>query len=394
MQHANTSGAVVPFDRDDLPAAREEYSDAIRMWCVNRSLSDALSREEIAALPKFDRVDAQRKALILNLIHYFRTHERADVAPGVAVIVHLLSDNDKGASTVSQAVMAKMFARSPSSIADAHRRLKDAEIIVTTRGRYSSTHPVIPRVVTQKSNHLAWLVTAASEAGKPSNLLEGPENCQLSGQTGELKQTSGRTRELKMLNPPVEPVSILRPDPMQIHYSNSKEVRALREGHFGKAAAAIAATFAAALPAAAAPAHTAEQIMPGAAECWQNPKAQMAAALNPMEARAQKQVWITPSGGLEIAGEFKAEMQRTFPLVDMPSALAAACPNVKPERGAMEAFQAIRRQFGYMQQDAAAREKRSASYRKPASASSDDISQYPAAVQERIRAARAAKGLA
>jgi hypothetical protein len=119
----------------------------------------------------------------------------------------------------------------------------------------------------------------------------------------------------------------------------------------------------------------------------------MAAALNHMEARAQKQVWITPSGGLEIAGEFKDEMQRMFPLVDMASALAAACPNVKPERGAMEAFQAIRRQFGYMQQDAAGKEKRAAAYRKPQPSGGDDISQYPAAVQERILAARAAKGL-
>ena len=221
MSYVTGTGAVVPFNRDDLPSVREEYSEAIRTWCVNRQLSDALSREEIAALPKFDRVDAQRKALILNLIHYFRTHERADVAPGVAVIVHLLSDNDKGAATVSQAVMGKLFNRSPSSIADAHRRLKEAEIIVTSRGRYSASHPIIPRAVTQKSNHLAWLVTAAADATKPTNLPDSPENCQLSGQPGELKELSGQPHELAVVNSPVEDVSILRSAPMQLHYKNS-----------------------------------------------------------------------------------------------------------------------------------------------------------------------------
>src|SRR5690606_21582768 len=214
-----------PFDRDK-EASREEYTNAIRMWCTDRKLTDALSREEIAGMQRIDRMDAQRKALILNLIHYFRTHERADVAPGVAVIIHLMSDNDKGASTVSQATMAKLFNRSASSIADANRRLKEDEIIVAGRGRYPMTYPVIPRAVARSYNHLAWLLSAAADTSdKPFNLPAPPENCQSSGPAGELKQEPTQSpdgsSELNSVNPPVDGNSILRPDPIQLHYRNS-----------------------------------------------------------------------------------------------------------------------------------------------------------------------------
>jgi hypothetical protein len=253
----NTSpaiGSVVPFERN--APEREEYEQAVRLWCLDRNLSEALSREEIAGMQRLDRMDVQRKALILNLIHYFRKHERADVAPGVAVIIHLMSDNDKGASTVSQATMAKLFNRSGSSIADAHRRLKEDEIIIAGRGRYPMTVPVIPRAVARSYNHLAWLLSAAADTSdKPLNLPVPSEDCQSSGPVNGLKQSLGGSCELRSVNLPVEGVSIFRPDPIQIQSRNSKEdtldVRDARS--LTKAVALGIAAATASLPAAAAP---------------------------------------------------------------------------------------------------------------------------------------------
>lgn len=94
------------------------------------------------------------------------------------------------------------------------------------------------------------------------------------------------------------------------------------------------------------------------AECWKTPKGMMAAGTNTDEARAQRHVWLTPLGSVEISEEMRAEMAKVFPLVDPASALAAAAPNVRPEKGATACLANVRRQFGYMQQDAVGRERR------------------------------------
>jgi hypothetical protein len=130
----------------------------------------------------------------------------------------------------------------------------------------------------------------------------------------------------------------------------------LTKGPLGKLAVSIAAGFTVATPAAAAagpPAMPpAEQVQQASAECWQTPRAQQAAALDGYERRAQRQVWITPTGMVEVAGDFKTELAETFPLVDLASGLAASGPNIKRDRSALDAMTAVRRQFGYMQQDA------------------------------------------
>ena len=131
-----------------------------------------------------------------------------------------------------------------------------------------------------------------------------------------------------------------------------------REGAFGKVAASILVGASVLTPIQAAAAHPVEQVMQGPAECWLGPKAAMAAGVSKQEADAQKQVWVTTTGGLEIAGAFKTEMERTFPLVDLTSALAAACVNVKIDSGAWNAMQVVRRQFGFMQQEALKDERR------------------------------------
>lgn len=138
--------------------------------------------------------------------------------------------------------------------------------------------------------------------------------------------------------------------------------RSPAESALGKVAAAVAATFAAAMPAAAAH-HPVEQVMDAPAECWQTPKAKMEAGTNAMHAKLQRQIWQTPSGLVEVAGAFRDELERTYPLVDLKCGLATAAVNVRPESGVVNCAQVIHRAFGFMQQDAARRQKSATSYR-------------------------------
>jgi hypothetical protein len=166
-----------------------------------------------------------------------------------------------------------------------------------------------------------------------------------------------------------------------------------REGSIGKVASLVAAGMTAMAPlAAAAQPHPVEQVMQDVAECWQNQKARMAAELSRYEKQAQREIWITPTRSVEVAGEFRSELVRTFPLVDLVCGLAAAAPNAAKETRAIDAMTVVRRQFAYLQNDNAGKEKRAASYRKPQPGSDDDLAQYPPEVRARILAARAAKG--
>jgi hypothetical protein len=252
MLGTQMTGEVIPFEN---PAAvkKEEFTEAIRLWRQTRDLSEALSRDEIGSLQGFDRVDALRKSIIENLARYYRAHERADVAPGVLVLQTLLCDNDRGASTISQPTLAKFFNRSISSIADAQRRLRDDGLTVSSRGRYAETYPVIPRAMTMGRNHLTWLVGSVCDDQKPSNLLTGPDDCQSTGPVRGLtaggNQSSGQAHGLKTVNHPVEPTSIIRPDPIQLHSKNSNT-------KLHRAASVVAAGIATAigaLPVAASP---------------------------------------------------------------------------------------------------------------------------------------------
>ena len=128
---------------------------------------------------------------------------------------------------------------------------------------------------------------------------------------------------------------------------------------FAKIASAVAAGITASItPAAAAPPHPSEQVLHAPAECWQTPKAQMAAATSVEEATAQRHIWLTPLGSVEISRAFREEMTKVFPLVDPAAALAAAAPNVRSDKGAVNCLANARRQFGFMQQDAGDRERR------------------------------------
>jgi hypothetical protein len=345
---------VIQFERGG--ASREETEEAVRLWRRTRATAEVLSREEVGAMDWKRRMDAQRKALILALVEYYRNHERADVAPGVLAIITILSDNDRGCATISQPTLARMLGRSESSIRDAQKRLKDDGLIIMGRGRFAGTSPVIPRFVADHYNHVAWMVGALSEADKPLNLPAPQADCQSGRLPGGLNNTAYGSGGMKLLNPPDEDVSIRRGGARQVLSTNSEEEDSPRGASVARIAVAIAAgAVAMATPLAAEP-HPTEQVAESTAECWQTPKAQMAAAMSAAEARAQKQIWVTATGLVEAAGEFRAELEREYPLVDLKCGLAASAPNVKPDRGVIDCMQAVRRQFGFMQQDAKRRE--------------------------------------
>lgn len=359
---------IISFsERSNVPSVpREEYVGAIQLWCQTRNAADALSREEIGALQKFDRVDALRKGAILMLAQYYRKHERADVAPGVAVVIAMLSDNDQGASRISQQTLADLFGRSRTAISDAQSRLRNDGLIVTKGGRYASTYPVIPRAVTKSYNHMVWMIEAVCTQDANLNCQAGLDNCQLSGGSLQLDQMPVGPLQLESVNCQDEPVSIAKPD---LHYF-TKDNSLERKGEtpnrvMGKVAAAVAVAMTAApMPLAAQP-HPIEHVQQDVAECWQTPKTRMMAGLNINELRAQRQVWMTANGLLEATGEFRAELEREYPAVSVKLGLTAAATNVNPEHGALTAMKTIRRQFAYMQTDAEGKQKRAEAYKKP-----------------------------
>jgi len=162
------------------------------------------------------------------------------------------------------------------------------------------------------------------------------------------------------------------------------------EAGFGKMVAAVAgALVATALPAAAAPHHPVEQVQQTVAECWQNPKARMDAGLNINEMRAQKQVWQTGTGLLEVTGDFKSELEHTYPLVDLKMGLAVAAAHVQPNLGALRMMLKIRERFAYLQSAAAEKQRRDAAFKKPVASPEDRPAGMPDKLWAEVLAKRA-----
>lgn len=198
----SASAQIIPIDRESrLPAEKAEYVAAIQLWCQTRNVADSLSRAEIGALKALDRIDAQRKAIIIHLAHYYRKHTRVDPAPAIAVITALMTDNDRGTCTVSQETFGRLLGRSKTSIRDAQKRLKDDGIIVMGRGRYAGSHPIIPRAVTSGYNHMTWLIGALCDEEKSINVPGGLAVCQSAGEPCGLNQSAGEPCGLDDFNP-------------------------------------------------------------------------------------------------------------------------------------------------------------------------------------------------
>lgn len=154
-----------------------------------------------------------------------------------------------------------------------------------------------------------------------------------------------------------------------------------------KVAAAVLAGLAGSVPAAAAPAEPPAIVQPAPEipECWSTPKARQAAFLRPAEARAQREVLITPDGRLEATGAFRSELEATFPLVDVVQGLLASAVNVRPYMTAIEVMQTVRRQFVYLQGDAKRRADRDKAISALHAAKSPQAERVPASYDENGR---------
>jgi len=145
--------------RQRSAVSRDEFVDAINSWIAHKRKEDALTKDELAGMGAFDRLDVLRKGLILSLSQYYKDHRRADVIPGVLTIITIMSDNDTGECGMSHATMAALFYRTRTTIADAISRLKKDGLISSIKGK-SGAHPMIPRVFAAEYNHVVWLIDA------------------------------------------------------------------------------------------------------------------------------------------------------------------------------------------------------------------------------------------
>jgi hypothetical protein len=290
------------------------------------------------------------------------------------LIVELLSRPDDWEITVTNIIKS-----SPAGRDKVYRMLQEAEKFGHLAGRQArgfdgkmqkqryavSDDPRLLAAATE-----LWLLESEAQPfpENPDTVIPFPEKPEavklkkaVAAQSTSGKTVSGEPLPEKPL--PAEPL------PANPTHTNKRYIQTTQEtkggdGSIVKVAAAVASTFTTILPLAAI-AHPIEQVIDAPAECWQTPKARMAAGMNPMEAKLQRQVWVTSNGRIEVAGDFKAELEREFPLVDLKCGLSTSGPNVHTDRGAIQCAQTIRREFGFMQQREKKTAERAEQWEKP-----------------------------
>jgi hypothetical protein len=176
---------------------QEDFTAAIVAWTKTkrqeRDATDALTQDEIGKMKAFDRVDAFRKSLILNMSMYYQANPQADVAPGVLLLITFMADNERGLSQLSHDTMAAILYRHRTTIAAAMVRLKKAGLVDSDKGR-AGAYPIIPRVLTAQYNHIVWLTTALKPVLTSQQVGEGA--C-------ADKPTGNLCRQANRLNEPV-----------------------------------------------------------------------------------------------------------------------------------------------------------------------------------------------
>jgi hypothetical protein len=290
----------------------------------------------------------------------------------VAFAIRIFGNGDGSACRPSIETIMQMTGLSRQTVVNQLRLLEKALLIVAERGKGrggNAYNLVIPR---QTLTELATVVDIRN--GLPirpnhgGNSLPSRPFTDGNGLPSRLlDETNGLSIRLNASgNSLIDDGNSLlgRPD-LTIDLTKNKKGEVPREGSVAKVASALAAGIAATItPAAAAMPEQSAQVVQVAAECWQTPKARMDAGTNVYEKRSQAQVWMTPYGVLEVAGEFRAELEREFPLVALRDGLHIAAARVRIAEGALMAMREIRKQFSYLQRDAVEKQKRAESYAK------------------------------
>jgi hypothetical protein len=189
---------------------QEEFTEAVVTWVKTRKVAEALSCGEIGKMRAFDRMDAFRKSLILNISLYYKDNPQADVAPGVLILVTLMSDNERGACQFSHDTIAQILHRHRTTIASAMIRLKKSGLVHSDKGR-TAAYPIIPRALVVQYNHVVWLANA---------LKPVPTSQQVDTQTCADKPTGDLCRQANRLDEPVPTSQQVRDQPVPTSQHN------------------------------------------------------------------------------------------------------------------------------------------------------------------------------
>lgn len=311
----------------------------------------------------------------------------SDLGPNgklVAFAIRIFGDGDGSACRPSIETIMQMTGLSRQTVVKQLKLLEKALLIIAERGKGRGGNAYTLDIPQRTITELATVIDIRN--GLPirpdqdgNSLASRPLAAENGLTSGLLAETNGLTIRLNAsVNSLVGDGNSLlaRPD-LTIDLTKNKKGEAPREGSIAKVASALAAGIAATItPAAAsAPIDPPAYVLQEVAECWQTQKARYDAEASIHEKRAQWQIWMTPLGVLEVAGDFKLELERDYPLVGLKEGLAIAAANVQIGQGAIRAMQATRRQFSYRQRDAADKQadqqRRAEAYAKKSEPSSD-----------------------
>lgn len=173
----NNSGVI------ELDARRAVFLAELTKFAEERRCDEALSREELSALPPEAQTQAQRQSLLDNLGHLYARRPDMDCAPGVLSIVTFMAGNRDGACSLSAARIAKFLSRSERAVIDAIGRLESEQALIVERrpGTTSLLTPWVHRSFGQFRDALTWIMDVRAPSaerarpGRPRLAADTPE---------------------------------------------------------------------------------------------------------------------------------------------------------------------------------------------------------------------------
>lgn len=187
-RHQSNPRAVVGDNSSiiDLDERRAIFLAELTKFAEDRRCDEALSRQELSALPPEAQTQAQRQSLLDNLAHLYARRPDMDCAPGVLSIVTFMAGNRDGACSLSAARIAKFLSRSERAVIEAIGRLENEQAIIVERrpGTTSLMTPWVHHSFGQFRDALTWIMDVrapAAERNRPGRprLAAGPSEIPL-----------------------------------------------------------------------------------------------------------------------------------------------------------------------------------------------------------------------
>jgi hypothetical protein len=158
---------IMNEDIDSVARRRAEYTEAICIFVADRRSADSLKAREIGQLGK-GRLAALTRSSILAMRDYYIANKNADVGPGILLLLHAYSDNDRGTCFLSVDRMAKLLRRSITAVSAAIARLENIDLVTVERvpGR-SSLYVVRAPKLLASAGQITWLLDALAPMEPP-----------------------------------------------------------------------------------------------------------------------------------------------------------------------------------------------------------------------------------